>query len=122
MIGPFEHFRLVMIGPSAPQDVSEIAELLEDQAHQACAICGLSNAEIYSGGGLVTLLLTERDAWEAVVVGPNAYQLYPGFVSADGDAITWPNIWVADDYTLDKFILELGEAFKQAARPDNSKL
>ena len=118
MMEPFEHFRLVMTGPSAPQGVTEIATLLKGQARQACINCGLSNAEIYCGGGLVTLLLSERDAWEAVVVGPNAYQLYPGFVSTDGEAITWPNIWVADDYNLDKFVLELTEAFEKAARSD----
>lgn len=118
-MGPFDHFRLVMTGPLAPQDVAEIAELLEGQARRACLNCGLSGAEIYCGGGVVTLLLTERDAWEAVIVGPNAYRLYPGFLSADGETITWPNIWVADDYNLDKFIVDLEEAFEQAARPDN---
>ena len=118
MMGPFEHFRLVMTGPFAPQGVAEIAELLEGQARQACVNCGLSSAEIYCGGGVVTLLITERDAWEAVIVGPNAYRLYPGYLSADGEAITWPNIWVADDYNLDKFTTALEEAFEHAARPN----
>jgi hypothetical protein len=115
-MGPFDHFRLVMSGPSAPQGVVEIAELLERQVRQACAERGFSNAEIYCGGGVVTLLLAERDAWEAVVVGPNAYRFYPGFFSADGKSITWPNVWVADDYDLDKFATVLEEAFEQAAR------
>ena len=118
-MGLFDHFRLVMTGPFAPRDVTAIAELLEAQARQASLDCGLGSAEIYCSGGVVTLLLTERDAWEAVIVGPNAYQLYPGFLSADGEAITWPNIWVADDYNLDKFTIALEEAFEQAARPDN---
>ena len=118
-MGPFDHFRLVMTGPFAPRGVDEIAELLERQTRQACLNCGLSSAEIYCGGGVVTLLLTERDAWEAVIVGPNAYQFYPGFLSADGETITWPNIWVADDYNLDKFIIGMEEAFEQAARPAN---
>lgn len=116
-MGPFDHFRLVMRGPNAPQGVRAIAELLEAQARQACLNCGLGAAEIYCGGGLVTMFLTERDAWEAVIVGPNAFQLYPGFLSADGEAITWANIWVADDYDLDKFIAALEEAFEQATRP-----
>ena len=115
----FDHFRLTMAGPFAPQGVGEIAELLERHARQACVDRGLSRAETYCGGGVVTLLLTERDAWEAVIVGPNAYRLYPGFLSADGEAITWPNIWVADDYSLDKFTIALEEAFEQAARPEN---
>ena len=116
-MGLFDHFRLVMSGPFAPQGDAEIAKLLEGQVRQACKECGFGSAEIYCGGGLVTLLLTERDAWEAVVVGPNAYQLYPGYISANGQEITWPNIWVADDYDLDKFILVLEEAFEQAGRP-----
>jgi hypothetical protein len=119
MMGPFDHFRVMMTAPFAPRAVTEIAKLLEGQARQACMNCGLNSAEIYCGDGLVTLFLTERDAWEAVIVGPNAYQLYPGFLSADGEEIVWPNIWVADNYNLDKFTMALEEAFKQAARPDN---
>lgn len=118
-MGLFDHFRLVMTGPFAPQGVSEIAALLEGHARHACAERGFGNAEIYCGGGVVTLLLTERDAWEAVIVGPNAYRLYPGFLSANGEEITWPNIWVADDYNLDKFTRVLEEAFEQAGRADN---
>ena len=118
-MGLFDHFRLVMMGPFAPRDVSEIVELMDGQVRQACSDCGLNSAEIYSGGGQVTLILTERDAWEAVIVGPNAYQLYPGYISADGQEITWPNIWVADDYNLDKFVMALEEAFEQATRPNN---
>ncbi|MEQ1754309.1 MAG: hypothetical protein ABL973_09275 [Micropepsaceae bacterium] len=116
MIGPFDHFRQVMTGPFAPQGVNGIAEFLEEQARQACMDRALSNAEIYCGRGLVTMLLTERDAWEAVIVGPNAYQLYPGFIRDSGEGIVWPNIWVADDYDLDEFVLALEEAFEQAAR------
>ena len=117
MMGLFDHFRLVMTGPFAPPGVDQIAELLEGHARRACVNCGLSGAEIYCGGGVVTLLLTARDAWEAVIVGPNAYRLYPGFHSADGQTITWPNIWLAGDDDLDKFTKALEEAFEQAARP-----
>ena len=118
-MGLFDHFRLVMTGPFAPQDEDEIAKLLEAHSRQACKQCGLSRAEIYCGGGIVTLLLTERDAWEAVIVGPNAFRLYPGYISANGQDITWPNVWVADDYDLDTFIPLLDEAFEQAGRPIN---
>ncbi len=108
-----------MSGPFAPQGAGEIAVLLEGHAGRACVERGFGNAEIYCGGNVVTLLLTERDAWEAVIVGPNAYRFYPGFLSADGESITWPNIWIADDYDLDKFTAALEDAFEQAARPDN---
>ena len=117
-MGLFDHFRQVMTGPFAPQGVKEIAELLERQVHQACWECGLSSAEIHCGGGLVMMILTEKDAWEAVIVGPNAYRLYPGFIRDGGEEIVWPNIWVADDYDLEKFARVLEEAFEQAGRPN----
>ncbi len=115
MTSPLDQFRQVMTGPLPPEGVDDIAEHLSEQARQACRGYGLSNAEIYCGGGLVTFFLTERDAWEAVIVGPNAYQFYPGFVSSDGGAISWLNIWVTDNYNLDKFTAVLKEAFEQAA-------
>jgi hypothetical protein len=113
----FEHFRLLMTGPFAPQLAVEIAEHLARATQQACATRGLTSAEIHCGGGIVTLFLTEREAWEAVVVGADAYQFYPGFLNATDGSITWPNIWVADDYTLDKFLTELEAALDEAARP-----
>jgi len=113
----FEHFRLLMTGPFAPQADTEIAAHLARAVREACAARGLGNAEIHCGGGMVTLFLTERDAWEAVVVGPDAYQFYPGFLNATDGSITWPNIWVADDYTLDTFLGELEAALDEAARP-----
>jgi hypothetical protein len=51
-----------------------------------------------------------------VVVGPDAYQLYPGFLREERDEIVWPNIWVADNLTLEKFVARLEEAVLQAAR------
>jgi hypothetical protein len=116
-MGSFEHFRLLMTGPFAPQRDTEIAEHLARAVLEACAARSLGNAEIHCGGGLVTLLLTEQHAWEAVVVGPDAYQFYPGFPNATDGSITWPNIWVADDYPLDKFLRELESALDEAARP-----
>lgn len=115
-MGLFDAFRLVMTGPFAPREAGDIAALLAVHAREVAAARGLADAEILCGGEIVTLFLTERDPWEAVVVGANAYQLYPGFISADGGSITWPNIWVADDYPLDTFIAALEEAFAAAGR------
>jgi hypothetical protein len=115
-MGPFDHFRQVMEGPFAPQTAFEISVFLVGQLRQACLNCSFKKADIYCGGSVVTLFLTEQDAWEAVIVGPNAYQFYPGFLSSDGETIVWPNIWVADDYDLVTFVRALEEAFEHAAR------
>lgn len=115
-MGSFEPFRLLMTGAFAPQLDTEIAEHLARAVQDACVARGLNNTEIHCGGGLVTLFLTEQHAWEVVVVGPDAYQFYPGFLNATDGSITWPNIWVADDYTLDKFLAELEAALDEAAR------
>lgn len=50
-------------------------------------------------------------------MGPDAYQFYPGFLNAADGSITWPNIWVADDYPLDRFVTELEAALDEAGWP-----
>lgn len=108
-----ENFRLAMSAPSGPRDPHDIGVLLGACVRRLCAEKGLASAEIWEGGPLVTMFFTPNHPWEAVVVGPDAYQLYPGFVN--GDDVSWPNIWVADNYSLDKLIRELGEAMETAA-------
>ena len=114
-MGQLDRFRLAMADASAPDAPDEIAPLLDVCVRQACADLGLTEAEIYCGGGLVTMFLTPRHAWEAVVVGANAYQLYPGFIRDGGDTIVWPNIWVAADYSLEKFVGILEDELGKAA-------
>ena len=108
-----QRFGLAMAGTSAPQDRADIAEMLEMHVRQACEEYGLQSAEIFSSGGIVTLLLTSQHAWEAVIVGPDAYQLYPGFIRDSGGSIVWPNIWVANDFTLATFLGALEGAFEE---------
>ena len=113
-MGQLDRFRHAMADASAPTAPEEIATLLDVCVRQACAALDLVEAEIYCGGGLVTMFLTPRHAWEAVVIGADAYRLYPGFVRDGGDTIVWPNVWVAENYSLAKFVGiledELGEA------------
>jgi hypothetical protein len=105
-----------MSAADAPAAPDRISKLLGECVTQACADLGLSEAEIWSGGQIVTMLLTPRHPWEAVVVGPDAYQLYPGFVRDDGETIVWANVWVAHNYTLEKFVSSLeGELHRAAA-------
>ena len=111
----FDSFRRAMTAPNAPDDAREIAELLEASVQQACEALGFEEADIRSGGPTVMMFPTPRHPWEAVVVGPDAYQLYPGFLRDDGHTVVWANVWVAENYTLEKFIAVLEEEFLKAA-------
>jgi hypothetical protein len=108
-------FRQAMGLGAAPSEPAAIARWLAQTVREACTELGLTEAEIRCGGPIVTMFLTPRHPWEAVVVGPDAYQLYPGFLREDGDEIVWPNIWVADNYTLEKLLAELATELQRTA-------
>lgn len=110
-----QQFVDVMHGPSAPVEPSEIARRLAACVIETCGRLGLNDAEIYCGGPVVTMILSGSIAWEAVVIGPEAYQLYPGFFRDDGDTLVWANVWVAENYSLAKLANELGEELAAAA-------
>ena len=112
----FDPFKSLMSGSLAPREIGEIGAALAHDVKKACDALGLGEAEIHCGGGWVTLLLTPNDAWEVIVVGPDAYQFYPGFINEQSGVISWPNIWVADNYPLVRLLAELEEALAAAAR------
>ena len=112
----FDQFRKAMSFGAAPMAAPAIARWLEATVQEACKEAGLPAAEIYCGGPTVTMFLTPLHPWEAVVVGPDAYQLYPGFLREGGEEIVWPNVWVADNLGLEKFVERLEEAVLEAAR------
>jgi hypothetical protein len=116
----FDQFRKAMSFGAAPMAPPAIARWVEATVREASTEAGLPNAEIYCGGPIITMFLTPRHPWEAVVVGPDAYQLYPGFLREGGpegeEEIVWPNIWVADNLTFEKFVARLEEAVLEAAR------
>ena len=111
-----ERFVDAMCAEDAPETPDEIARLLDVCVMQACGELGLAEAEIFCGGPAVTMLLSDKAAWEAVILGPDAYQLYPGFLRDDGDTIVWANVWVAAPYDLAKFANVLAEELAAAAR------
>jgi hypothetical protein len=111
----FDSFLQAMAAPDAPTEPREIAALLEASVQEACNALGLEEADIRSGGQIVMMFPTPRHPWEAVVVGPDAYQLYPGFLRDDGETVVWANVWVADNYSLEKFVAVLEEEFLRAA-------
>jgi len=112
----FDEFRRAMGLAIAPMEPSAIGRWVAATVREACFEAGIAAPEIYAGGMLVTMFLTPRHPWEVVIVGPDAYQLYPGFLRDGGDEIVWPNVWVADNYTLEKFVQLLEEAVLTAAR------
>jgi hypothetical protein len=114
---PLDAFRMIMSEVPASATPESIGYLLDMCVTQACRQLGLAEADIRSGGPIVTMFLTPKDAWEAVVVGPDAYQLYPGFLRDDGETIVWPNVWVADNYSLEKFVDMLEQELANAAAP-----
>jgi hypothetical protein len=114
-MGQLDAFRMIMSEVPASTTPESIGNLLDMCVTQACRKLGLAEAEIHSGGPIVTMFLTPKDAWEAVIIGPDAYQLYPGFLRDDGETIVWPNIWVADNYSLEKFVASLEEELSKAA-------
>ncbi len=102
-----------MTTPDAPHEPGRIAAGLAQTVKDACAASGLAAADITAWGPTVTMIFSDNAAWEAVVVGPDAYQFYPGFIR--DDSITWPNIWVADNYTLEHFMRELAAELAAAS-------
>lgn len=112
-----DNFRREMVAPYAFQTPGEISDLLAACIQRACAEAGLKEADIFGGAGQVTMFLSDKSFWEAVIVGPNAYQFYPGFDR--GDHIVWANVWVGENYDLEKFIAAVEQEI-QAARAEGN--
>lgn len=110
-----EQFLDAMSGADAPAKPHDIARLLGVCVQRACSDLDLHEAEVFSDGALVTMFPTPTSAWEAVVVGADAYQLYPGVLRDDGETIVWANVWVADNYSLAKFVDALEQELSRAA-------
>ena len=87
------------------QDGEALAINLADALREHAGDVGIVGIAHY--GVTVEIELSNGAHWASECLGPDAFHLYPGFVK-DGNVI-WPNIWVADDYTLDKFLECLNE-------------
>ena len=110
-----ENFRNAVATASPPLGREAIAKMLEASVVEACGEFGLDEADIRCGGPLVMMILTPRHPWEAVVVGPDAYQFYPGFLRDDGETIMWANVWVGENYSLENFVSSLEQELRRAA-------
>lgn len=110
-----EQFMNAMSGANAPKTPDDVARLLGVCVQRACADLDLHEAEVFSYGPMVTIFPTPESAWEAVVVGADAYQLYPGVLKDDGETVVWANVWVAENYSLAKFVDVLEQELSRAA-------
>ena len=64
-------------------------------------------AEVWSYGFCVEMKLVNGEYWAIECLGPNAFRLYPGVVRQDD--VTWLNLWVRDDYTIDELVVAVNE-------------
>ena len=108
-------FRVLVEAPGGPQTPEAIALALANAARAWCSEAGLEGAEIGAWGPVVTMMLSRASAWEAVAIGPDDFQFYPGLVKSDG-AIQWANVWTVDYFSLSTLIDEVSAKICEAAR------
>lgn len=72
-------------------------------------------ADIWWYGFSVEMELGNGEHWAVECLGPNAFRLYPGIVRED--SVTWLNLWVAADYTLEELIERMNEVAASARGP-----
>jgi hypothetical protein len=56
-------------------------------------------------GTSVEMELANGEHWAIECIGPDAFRVYPGILRQD--SVTWLNLWVVADYTLEKMIEEV---------------
>jgi hypothetical protein len=66
----------------------------------------------------VEMELGNGEHWAVECLGPNAFRLYPGIVR--DESVTWLNLWVAPDYTLDELIERMNEVAASAKGNKNA--
>ena len=71
--------------------------------------------DIVCYGASVEMELANGEHWAVECIGPDAFRVYPGIVRQD--TVTWLNLWVAADYTLEKMIEEVNRVTQTPAGP-----
>lgn len=108
-------FRALVEAPGGPETPEALATALAAATRAHCNVAGIAGGEIEAWGSVVTMILSRESAWEAAIFGPDDFQFYPGQVKADG-TIQWPNVWVADYFSLATFVDEVAAKIDEAAR------
>ena len=57
--------------------------------------------------------LANGEHWAVECIGPDAFRVYPGIVRQD--TVTWLNLWVVADYTLEEMIEEVNRVTQAPA-------
>ena len=86
-------------------DGTQIAVRLCEHLTADCNGHGLLVGELFQWAFNVEFELKTGARWTIECLGADAYHVYPAHIREDGTAV-WPNIWVADDMTLDEMIAQ----------------
>ena len=70
--------------------------------------------EIVWYGDSVEMELANGEHWAVECIGPNAFRVYPG-VARQG-TVTWLNLWVVADYTLEEMIEEVNRVTQPSTK------
>jgi hypothetical protein len=89
---------------AAELDGGQIASRLRDHLVTDCGKRGAPIAELFQWAFNVEIELTTGAMWTIECLGDDAYHVYPAHIREDGTAV--PNIWVAEDMTLDEMIAQ----------------
>ena len=64
-------------------------------------------ADVWHYGFSVEIELVNGEFWAIECLGPDAFHFYPGIVRDEG--VTWLNVWVAPDLSLDELAKRVNE-------------
>ena len=67
-------------------------------------------------GVSVEMELASCAHWSVESIGTNAFRVYPGIVRQD--TVTWLNLWIVADYTLDEMIQEVNPVTQMLANEE----
>ena len=108
-------FRARVEAPGGPQPPEAIALALAAAVRERCAEVGLGGAETEAWGCVVSIALSRSSVWEAVALGPDDFQFYPGRVKGTG-MVQWPNVWTAEYFSLSALIDGLAARIDEVAK------
>ena len=93
------------------RDSGTIAARLYGALHAQRNEVGIVDIAYY--GSCVEMELANGEHWAIECIGPNAFRVYPGILRQD--SVTWLNLWVVADYTLEKMIEEVNRVTQAPA-------
>jgi hypothetical protein len=92
------------------RDGETIAAKLYGALHAQQDKAGIVEIAWYSNS--VEMELANGEHWAVECIGPDAFRVYPGIVREE--TVTWLNLWVVADYTLEEMIKEVNRVTRDA--------